>query len=327
VSDAETHMHFLSEFTRLEQAVGGPDPHMRIVCEGLVRDVADTPEHRAWLIGCYLGPYNVPSGEVVLHYWPDPAMVVANPDEFATWVESAWKQLSLRRERRAIRTPRKFTAHMLGYAEWCLRVAPTIGSARDADEVWDRLMLIAGNGRYATIKLYEALHRVGVIDYPFPDIRPSGGWSPREMLARLHPDTAAHLNAGNTAVLCQIANDKASISRRHLSERLGAQVDWYTMEVVLCEYKQAWDGGQYPGRAHDSELGHVRKVTPLWPDVPFKTLDIRRELFPEIALGEVRGWDGRREGLGGCPSAHGYMWSDTLYDWDATIDLADPVPW
>ena len=121
-------------------------------------------------------------------------------------------------------------------------------------------MTIQGNGRYATIKTYEALQRVGVVGPPFPDIRPHGGWSPREMLAKLHPDVEAALNGGNTAVLCQLANDRAEISKNDLEAELSDTVDWYTMEVVLCEYKQAWDGGQYPGRAHDSELGHISKV-------------------------------------------------------------------
>ncbi len=144
------------------------------------------------------------------------------------------------------------------------------------------------------------------------------------MLAKLHPDVQAALNGGNTAVLCQLANDRAVISKKDLEAELSDTVDWYTMEVVLCEYKQAWDGGQYPGRAHDSELGHISKVEAQWPDVPFRSLEIRSNMFPHLALGELNGWEGRRDGLGGCPSQHGYMWTDTLYEWTPEMDLSDP---
>ena len=61
MSDADTHLQFLAEFTRYERAIGGPDPHMRIVCEGTV-DPSWSPSDRAWMIGCYLAPYNVPTG-------------------------------------------------------------------------------------------------------------------------------------------------------------------------------------------------------------------------------------------------------------------------
>ena len=320
---AETHLQFLADFTRYERAIGGPDPHMRIVCEGII-EPSWKPIERAWMVGCYLAPYNVPTGEVIHHYWPSASQVLNDPDGFRSWVKEAWPGLSMRRERRAIRTPTKLAAHLINYAEWCIVRAEKIHIEQNANRVWDELMTIQGNGRYATIKTYEALHRVDVVTPPFPDIRPHGGWSPREMLARLHPDVARALNGGNTAALCRIANERAVISRNDLAEALSSEVDWYTMEVVLCEYKQAWDGGQYPGRAHDSELGHITKIEPNWPDVPFRSLEIRANMFPHFALGELNGWEGRREGLGGCPSIHGYMWTDTLYEWSPEMDLSEP---
>ena len=322
-ASAETHLRFLADFTRYERAVGGPDPHMRIVCEGII-EPDWSPADKAWMIGCYLAPYNVPTGEVLFHYWPNAASVLNDPDGLRRWVKEAWPGISMRRERRAIRTPVKLAEHLINYAEWCVVRSGRIHAESDADRVWRELMTIQGNGRYATIKTYEALQRVGVVGPPFPDIRPHGGWSPREMLAKLHPDVEAALNGGNTAVLCQLANDRAVISKNDLEAELSDTVDWYTMEVVLCEYKQAWDGGQYPGRAHDSELGHISKVEPQWPDVPFRALQIRSEMFPHLALGELNGWEGRRDGLGGCPSQHGYMWTDTLYDWKPDIDLSEP---
>ena len=322
---AETHLRFLAEFARYERAVGGPDPHMRIVCEGII-EPSWPPADRAWMVGCYLAPYNVPTGEVIHHYWPHPGAVLNTPDGLRAWVQEAWPGLSMRRERRAIRTPTKLAAHLINYAEWCEVRAGQIHTEQDADRVWRELMTIQGNGRYATIKTYEALHRVGVVSPAFPDIRPHGGWSPREMLAKLHPDVKDALNGGNSAALCQLANERAVISRRDLEAALSEPVDWYTMEVVLCEYKQAWDGGQYPGRAHDSELGHISKVQPSWPDVPFRALEVRSAMFPHLALGELNGWGGRRDGLGGCPSQHGYMWTDTLYDWNATTNLKEPAP-
>lgn len=326
----ETHLGFLTDFIALERAVGGPDPHMRIVCEGLAAPLAVGPtptdeeaSDRAWLAGCYVGPYNVASCEVLRHFWPTPESVAFHEGAFHAWVRLNWPGLSFRRERRAIRTPRKFAAHMIGYAHWVLNNAPFLRLLGDPDRVWARLMAIPGNGRYGTIKLYEALHRLGVVSPPFPDIRPAGGWSPRVTLAWLYPDAASALTGNDAAVNLELADTRSAMLKRELELRLGP-VDWYTLEVTLCEYGQAWRGGQYPGRAHDSELGHCRKVMGFWGDqVPFRVLDLRREMFPVVALGEAQGWEGRREELGVLPSTQGYMWSDLSFDYLATRSAGD----
>ena len=321
--DSTAHQQFLADFIRLERAVGGPDPHMAIACDGLARSHPQSVEDRTWLACCYVGPYNIPTTEVLLAAFPEPEAILRNEAAWLGWVETNWWRLSFRRERRAIRTPRKFAHHMAACAAWTLNNAPYLGALGDPDAIWSRLLAIPGNGRYATIKMYEALHRLGVIHPPFPDIRAHGGWSPRETLSWLHPAYSVALVGGDTPTNIQVADDCAARTRRALGPSVG-EVDWYTLEVTLCEYKQAWEGGQYPGRAHDSELGHYRKVAPLWPDVDFKMLDLRAELFPHVALGEFSGWDGRRDGLGDCPSRHGYMWSDIEFVWSPGVDLSDP---
>jgi hypothetical protein len=62
--------------------------------------------------------------------------------------------------------------------------------------------------------------------------------------------------------------------------------------------------------------------------VLLEILRSRSNLFPDWALGEKQGWDGRREELGPLPVEHGYMWTDSLYDYHKTLaagDWAKPV--
>jgi len=88
----------------------------------------------------------------------------------------------------------------------------------------------------------------------------------------------------------------------------------------LCEFRQASERHQYPGRAHDSELDHLRTVQALNPEVEFRTLEARKELFPHWALGELQGWEGRRP-LGHVMNEYGFLWSDNIYDFKKTAEL------
>jgi hypothetical protein len=108
-----------------------------------------------------------------------------------------------------------------------------------------------------------------------------------------------------------------------------SDMSWFTVEVLLCNYRQAVNGHQYPGRAHDSEMGHGRLVEEYCRDsVQLETglkLWEERKKFPREHLGELSGWFGRRLELGQVMNEHNYVWSDLIYDYNATVDVADPV--
>ncbi len=322
MTSSETHRRLLGQFIRLEQEVGGPDPHMTLAAE-LAR--GRTVEGKAWTAACYVGPYVIASTEAILHYWPDVSLVLSNPSGWRAWIDSEWDRIWLRRERRAINTPRRFADHMLNVARFLDRELDRLVEVANPYTAWDRLSTIAGNGRYGTLKFYEILHRLGIVGPAMPDIRPDGGRTPRQALAMIYPQAADVLTGGNSQAHLVEANHWAALARSDLADDGVEDLDWYVLEVGLCEYRQAWKGGQYPGRAHDSELGHYNRIAPMWPEVSFRLLDLRRRLFPRRSLGELNGWDGRRD-LGDCPSRFGYMWSDLLYDYASTTDLADPVP-
>jgi hypothetical protein len=327
--DPRTHYHAFKEFVQYELLCGGPDPHMKLA-QSIAGQLSADPVTRAWFIGCYIGPYNVPTGEAIFAEWPRPMAVLWGPTGFEEWVKEHWHDLVLRRERRPVRSSRKFVEHMLDYADWLVRPGGFEALARSEsfEESFEIVRQVRYNGRYATMKLYEALRRTcGLPKHEFTDIRPAGGWSPRLALSWLFPIYAEYLNGNDCELNLGIAQGLAGNLRDILRDE-GIDLDWFNLEVMLCDYKQAYDGKQYPGRAHDSELAHLRKVQAAFPNTTFRTLDTRAMLFPNWALGEAQGWNGRRDECSAVLGTYGYTWSDMLYDYIATWgsgDFAHPV--
>jgi hypothetical protein len=170
------------------------------------------------------------------------------------------------------------------------------------------------------MKLMETLTRQGNIDIICPDIRPVGGDSPRQQLAELFESPA--LAEGNSAdVLLGIGT--AVDHLRHKAEAHGGPLTMFETEVYLCEFSQALKRNQYPGRALDSEVGHYYKGAEWFGEWP-GFWRIRSEMFPNWALGELHGWDGRRVELGACIPDHNYAWSDYIYDYSKTFDISSP---
>ena len=319
----DRHEVFFQEFVEYELAVGGPDPHMKIAAY-----LASNVEDPAWFIGCYIAPYNVAVGEVIHNRWRTAAEVVANSGEFNKWITERFDDFPVRKERRAVMGVVKFVEHMLSYAQWTRYRLPVAQGADSFEEAFDVVSEIRFNGRYGSMKTYEALRRAGFVLPPFVDIQPNGGWSPRLALSWLRPDAAEALNGPFNAESDAISQEVAAEVRDALSPAL----DWFDFEVMLCDYKQAYDGRQYPGRAHDSELGHGRAVAAAFPEVPLRLWVARSNLFPHVALGErpdyaTPRWDGRRKELGDVILRYGYTWTDLLYDYSETTDLSVPMRW
>jgi hypothetical protein len=285
-----------------------------------------------WLAGCYVSVYNVPSG---FRMWEQLPWGRASQDRnaIADFVKGNWEGLSFRRERRAVRSIPKLIRHLNSYADWIERAGPSfferqssgLNPERRYERVWGSLDdRVWGLGRYALMKLLETYTRQAYVDLSLPDIRPIGGDSPRDQLAELYEMPS--LRRGN------LPRDLGDVAERveHLRwqgrTQRNIEITMFQTEVYLCEFKQATKRNQYPGRALDSEFGHYTKTAGHfgeWPDF----FRIRREMFPSWALGELNGWQKRRDELGGCIPDHQYVWSDAKYDYLKTTErgLGQPV--
>lgn len=320
------HWQKFVEFSTLEMQAGGPDPHMKVA--GHMSRNEPLPE-RIWRAGCYVGVYNVPSAEVLWRHWPWPR-IVEEPEALLPWLQEHWKGLSLRRERRCVRTPAKLNTFLTAYGQWAHSAKlPDDPSdlAGNYERLWDEARSqVKFLGRYGGFKLLEFLRRYCEVPAALPDIRPAGGWSPRETLAMLVPEHRELLVNGGDGRKAQAAiNEIASDVRQRLANEWLLPLDWFIFEVLLCDYRQTYYR-QYPGKSQDSELDYYAAIEPYWgPDWLSIMWGSRAALFPKHHLGEHAGWGGTRKELVEAFTKHGYYWTDSKYDYLATTDLAHPV--
>lgn len=320
---AEDHWHRFAEFVYYERAVGGPDPHMRLVGEGM--SAGEDWREIVWRGGCYIGVYNVPTAQVLWeHLRPEEAV---DYDKAAAFVADAWGGLTMRRERRAVRTPTKLAKYLCTYAQWMEELAdqPWATTTNDYAAAWRDVHRVYGLGRYVALKLIEYLGRYAGSPTRLEGIMAKGGWSPRQALALLYPNGAHSLMGDDSPHNVQHAEHVARLGRDRLAESYGIDLDWYNFQVLLCDYKQSYVGKrQFPGRSQDSELEYWRKIDAWW-GLDRKMFEARARLFPLEALGEHNGWVSVREELGNVLRDFKYTWSDLLYDYDSTVDLRKPV--
>lgn len=317
-----------ADFVRYERAAGGPDPHMTLA--GALSE-GEAPQERAWRLMCYLAAYNVPTGVVLWTEWPW-RRVLEETIALEPWIREHWAGLAFRRERRAVRTSTKLAAHLVSCAQFVER-GVWFGWSGVYDEAWKDALAVYGTGRYIGIKLLEGLRRFAGAPVVLSDLRARGGSSPREALALLYPTHADALLGDDRREHLDRADMCGAWAREELAEQRGLSVTWYELQSTLCEWKQSVIGrSQYPGRAQDSELAHYGRVAGAWngrlAGPLIEILHARARLFPEWALGERNGWDGRRDELGPLLDTYGYTWSDSLYDYQATLqsgDWANPV--
>jgi hypothetical protein len=307
---------FFSEFVRYETAVGGPDPHMALtgaMCEG------QSWLERAWCGGCYIGVYNVPTAEVLWRHWPH-ARVMAEPDAVEPWIDEHWKGLAFRRERRAARSSTKLAQFMVSYAHWIEDAQEQPWWGEDYDAAWKAADEVYSVGRYIKLKILEYLRRYCDLPAQLTDMRARGGWSPRTALCLLYPERAEALLGDDSAENCAIAEATAVDASVRLREEFGLELDAYSLQVLLCDYKQSYSGRrQFPGRSQDSEIAYHHKIEPHWRaaegELVTTMFDVRKRIFPHCALGELNGWREVREELGDVLRDEGYTWTDTLYDY------------
>lgn len=314
------HWQHFTEFCEYELATGGPDPHARYI--GMLAFPHSWKEI-VWRGGVYAAVYNAPAAEAIYRAWPYERMAT-EPRLLSEWIIQHWAGIPLRRERRAVRTPEKLTRCLNSYAAWMdYQLRPFLENLHPDpyvayDQMWkaaDRALY--GFGRYALTKLLDYYERYCDISISMPDIRPVDGWSPRETLQLFYPGTYINAHSQNERAL-RVTNHYAAHAKDRLAVENGLDMDWFRFEVLLCEYRQSCEEErQYPGRSIDSELKYLHAVDAYWAGGNWQSgiWQMRRVLHPSECLGEVHGWDGPRDDLGGFLNATGHTWSDLLWEY------------
>ena len=300
------------EFARLKLAADGSDSYIMGVVE-LARRYSD----QYWYAGVFTAFCSLPSQEIFADRWSRNDMLT-RPDEILAWTIEHWNALPIGSTRRTNRMgPHKLITTLSGYARWLESGGPSRINSSSFDGAFKQLLgSIPNHGRYTSIKLYEILRRIGADLPAMDDIRPKGGRTPRRALNMIY----GHDHHHDTPLLLAEANALADELRGVVP------TTWFNVEMLLCNFSKAVKGSYYPGLGLDHELANVNRVRAIFcPDAGSLILEQRARLFPRACLGELSGWSGRRDELEKCLSIHGYFWSDLLYDYGATTDLARPI--
>jgi hypothetical protein len=324
----EQHLQQFLEFVEFEKAAGGPDPHMALAVE----HVKDMPEaDRWWMGGCYVGVYNFPTAARIHAEVPWETALEWDSSEWLAWLTEHWPGIATRRERRAVRSPEKLARYFAEYVEFAeahLSWGDALwGASRDAnyEQLWAEAGRVYALGRYASIKLLEFLRRSLNAPLEQPDFRLDDGWSPVEGLKLLYSGDG---NGGpEYHKTLEWAEAKAR-EVRFLAGLRGFPLTMFETQVFLCDYKQAWNGRQYPGRSQDSELEYAAAIAPHW-GADDTMVQLRDRLFPRQVLGEHGGWAHVRKELGKVLPEAGFTWTDFRFDYAETLrqgrSVQDPV--
>lgn len=327
----EEHLRFFGEFVTGVMQTGGTTPHMLLAVEAARgHDLRE----RLWRGGCYAFVYNIPYAELLWQSWGPGEWKY---DELVGWLTTEWKGIRLRKERKAVRSPEKLARCMTSYAEYIDMIPKRewyLSEDMDPKTRYitafdDMCNSVYGMGRYIVIRWLEFAKRSLEKDLSMYDLHPKDGEHPRKALALMYPEYHDELMGGNDAETLEIVNDVVEYARQDLKEFHNVDVDHYTMQSLLCEYKQSVLAmKQYPGKSIDTEVNYWDKLVDYWGDnwaADSKFWEYRKNIFPSFALGEEQGWRGVRDELGKVLREHHYTWSDYLYDYAATTDFSNPV--
>lgn len=318
----EQHLLHFAEFVKGVQLAGGATPHVSMTVEAMNR--LDDPREKLWFAGCYALTYNWPAAERVFLEWrPDQF----NELDFLLWAEENWEGIPLRKERKAVFRKPFFAASLASYHTF-MGTLSFPESYQEALAEFDRGCKYMG--RYIAIRWLEVMRRAFDTAWVMPDIHSDGGQHPRKALALIYPDQAPALLGGNTPAELKVSDEMAATCLLELNLGYGVRTDYYTIQSLLCEYKQSILGKKhYPGKSIDTEMDYFRKVYAHWgPEREQQSsfYSVRKACFPQWALGEVAGWTGVRQELGTVLADYGYTWSDAIYDYHATTpDFSEPV--
>lgn len=324
------HWQNFRDLAYWEKKGGGPDPYL--ACAGTVAWMNQRSLlHTAWFGALYLHTYNVPGALAIFEKFPDPEDLAGDFE----WVKKNWDGLGIRKERRAVRTVEKFTRGLRSWAKLVQHIPTTIPQWNRIKNPEERFRFafkdvceVYGVGRYIAPKYVEFLRRYCGSTAQAYDVLAKDGWGPRTGLSYLFPDYAdALLEGGEGADVVALTERLANQALDRLADEYGLALDHYELQVLLCNYKSAWENRtRYPGGAHDAEEDCALKIELHWGDRFTQDMRAARaKLFPPEVLGEVGGWRGIREGLGATLRDKGYLWNDFEYVYSISKgDLSKP---
>ena len=308
--DADRFFDEMCGYATAELHSRGPDHHVELAAQRS-KDV----EHSAWYIGCYMGPYDVPSGEAIYNAFPSPGQALAYPEQLEDWLRFHWHNLRIRKERRPCRAPHKMAEYLLSYAEWSISV---LKSDMSFEELWSSFDHVKYVGRYAGMRVAETLARAGQCDGGFiKDIRAGeGGWSPRLVLSCMRPEQNALLNSAATKKTTS-AVEGVAFEVKDAMEKIVGPIGMYNFESLLCNYKQGYEGRRYPGHALDNDFDAINMISnnASFTVDTVRLFELRSQLFPHECLAEIQGWNGYRDELSATYSKYGIWWDDTVYNY------------
>lgn len=328
---AEEHRKYFYEFCSEVSHAGGATPHLSMVVEasrGL------SMREKLWRGGCYCLMYNYAAAELVWLTWQPEELTL---EIFEEWSTENWKALPLRKERKAVLSPKKLSECLMSYISWMDKVdkydwfSGNSGSPERYEQAWEDFNReVKYMGRYIAIRYLEFVNRSLDLNLIMPDIRPKDGKYPRQSIALMYPEYAKELSGGNHKEELTISNLAASQCLVDLWRNYSYKIDYYTLQSLSCEYKQSVLGKrQYPGRSLDSELKYYDRVSKEYPGYGeiSKMFNVRKSIFPEFVLGEINDkWSGVRDDLGQVLDSYHYTWSDYKFDYiKSRNDLSKPA--
>lgn len=330
---AEQHLKFFAEFVKGVQYAGGTTPHMLMATEAASRETSN--EERLWWAGCYAFVYNFATAEILNMNW-GPDLQERNFDTLETWIISNKPGIKMRKERKAVYVPKNLATCMISYASYLPKILSRKWFVDDSIVPAERYQLAFDDvckevkfmGRYITIRWLEVIRRLyHKPELMMPDLRSRDGDHPRKAMALMYPEYEPELMGGNSNQEIAISDHVSQLLLEDLHTDYNITTDFYTIQSLLCEYKQSCLGKrQYPGKSVDTALVYWNKVFNYWGDeakADSIMWDVRKKLFLTEFLGEEQGWDGVRAELGEVLVNHGYTWSDYIYDYVATAGNYD----
>ena len=163
------------------------------------------------------------------------------------------------------------------------------------EDLWDSsIASVKFFGRYMALKYLELLRMTARPDIVLEDLRAKHAWSPRIALAWLYPKHKEVLldRGDNSEETIALVERLASHLYRHLRDDYDITLNFFQLQVLLCNYKQTTLGRFYPGMGLDEELEYMQQTRVVTSMKPL--FDLRREMYRPRDLGEVGGWNGIR---------------------------------
>lgn len=298
------HWPTFAEFVTNELASGGPDQQLPFLAY-LLRD--QDKKEQVWCGGCY-GAHHVVLSAWVLWKEFRPEEVAADTTRLEDWLADHWHVLPIRPEMRSHRMLGKRVRCLQDFAKYALGHQRM--EAMSYNEVWDdSIKRVKYYNRYMASKVLDIWRRTAYPHLVAPRIEMDGAWSPRMTVSLLFPDEPILAERENkTKAALALAEVYANKVKQQLLDVYGIDIDYFQLQVLLCEYRELLNGTFYNGKSLDEELDYINKNPQF--DVRDEFLSARQALFPQWALGELNGWHGERPELLLSFPVYGHIWSD-----------------